>query len=181
MGPTIGRVGMINTFRSVVQFDRITLDPVERRLKAAASVDDYRRIAKRRLPRGVFDYIDGGAEDERTLARNVSAFGGYEFRPRVLRDVSRLDTSTTILGRPAVLQLILAPTGFTRIAHMPDVDAIRRSRLKKKTLFEMDDDEDIVRCRAEYVRLAETLYAGTDPLAPAPMEDRDICELLGFD
>ena len=71
--------------------------------------------------------------------------------------------------------------GFKRFAHMPDVDAIRRSRLKKKTLFEMDDDEDIVRCRAEYVRMAETLWNGTEPLAPAPMEDRDIFELLGFD
>ena len=71
--------------------------------------------------------------------------------------------------------------GFKRLAHMPDVDAIRRSRLKKKTLFEMDDEEDIVHCRAEYIRLAETLYAGTDPLAPEPMEDRDIFELLGFD
>ena len=71
--------------------------------------------------------------------------------------------------------------GFKRIAHMPDVDAIRRSRLKKKTLFEMDDEEDIVQCRAEYIRLAETLYAGTEGLNPQPMEDRDIFELLGFD
>ncbi len=45
----------------------------------------------------------------------------------------------------------------------------------------MDDEEDVVHCRAEYVRLAERLWAGTDPLAPAPMEDRDIFELLGFD
>jgi len=71
--------------------------------------------------------------------------------------------------------------GFKRIGHMPDVDAIRRSRLKKKTLFEMPDDEDIVQCRAEYMRLAEKLYTGTDPLAPAPLEDRHIFELLGFD
>ncbi len=71
--------------------------------------------------------------------------------------------------------------GFKRIAHMPDIDAIRRSRLKKKTLFEMPDEEDIVRARAEYVRLAQSLHAGTEPLAPAPMEDRDIFELLGFD
>ncbi len=71
--------------------------------------------------------------------------------------------------------------GFNRIAHMPDIDAIRRSRLKKKTLFEMPDDEDIVTARAEYIRLAETLYAGTEPLAPAPLPDRDIFELLGFD
>ena len=71
--------------------------------------------------------------------------------------------------------------GFKRIAHMPDVDAIRRSRLKKKTLFEMDADDDILACLAEYMRMAQTLWAGTDPLAPAPMEDRDIFELLGFD
>ena len=74
-----------------------------------------------------------------------------------------------------------ARVGFDRISHMPDVDAIRRSRLKKKTLFEMEDEEDIVSCRAEYLRLAELLYRGTDPLAPAPMEDRDIFEMLGFD
>ena len=71
--------------------------------------------------------------------------------------------------------------GFKRIGHMPDIDAIRRSRLKKKTLFEMDDAEDIVRCRAEYVRLAETLWNGTEALAPAPLPDREIFELLGFD
>ncbi|MGY6633902.1 MAG: ferredoxin:protochlorophyllide reductase (ATP-dependent) iron-sulfur ATP-binding protein [Alkalilacustris sp.] len=71
--------------------------------------------------------------------------------------------------------------GFKRIAHMPDLDSIRRSRLKKKTLFEMPDDQDIVEARAEYIRLAETLWNGTEPLAPAPLEDRRIFELLGFD
>jgi light-independent protochlorophyllide reductase subunit L len=71
--------------------------------------------------------------------------------------------------------------GFKRIAHMPDIDAIRRSRLKKKTLFEMPDDEDIVMARAEYIRLAETLFNGTEGLAPEPLEDRRIFELLGFD
>ncbi len=72
--------------------------------------------------------------------------------------------------------------GFRRLAHLPDLDAIRRSRLKKCTLFEMDStDEDIVSVQKEYIKLAETLYAGTDPLAPAPLEDRQIFELLGFD
>ncbi|MEC8197694.1 MAG: ferredoxin:protochlorophyllide reductase (ATP-dependent) iron-sulfur ATP-binding protein [Pseudomonadota bacterium] len=71
--------------------------------------------------------------------------------------------------------------GFKRIGHMPDLDAIRRSRLKKKTLFEMDADEDIMQCRAEYVRLAQALWDGTEGLAPEPMPDRDIFELLGFD
>ncbi len=71
--------------------------------------------------------------------------------------------------------------GFNRIAHMPDIDAIRRSRLKKKTLFEMPDEDDIVAARAEYVRLAETLWNGTEPLAPESLPDREIFELLGFD
>ncbi len=72
--------------------------------------------------------------------------------------------------------------GFKRLAHLPDLDAIRRSRLKKCTLFEMGDtDEDIVSVQKEYIKLAETLYAGTDPLAPAALEDRQIFELLGFD
>ena len=71
--------------------------------------------------------------------------------------------------------------GFNRIAHMPDVDVIRRSRLKKKTLFEMDADEEVVAVQAEYVRLAEKLWNGTEPLAPDPLEDRVIFELLGFD
>jgi L-lactate dehydrogenase (cytochrome) len=120
-------MGMSNTFRSVVQFDRITLDPVERRLRRCVSVDDYRRVARRRLPRGVFDYIDGGAEDERTMRGNVDAFGRYEFRPRVLRDVSDLDTSTTILGRSASMPLIVAPTGYTRIAHSQGELAVARA------------------------------------------------------
>ncbi|MBT8412009.1 MAG: ferredoxin:protochlorophyllide reductase (ATP-dependent) iron-sulfur ATP-binding protein [Octadecabacter sp.] len=73
--------------------------------------------------------------------------------------------------------------GFNRIAHMPDVDAIRRSRLKKKTLFEMDLDDDIAACQAEYIRMAEALYNSTNlpGSSPSPLEDREIFELLGFD
>ncbi len=71
--------------------------------------------------------------------------------------------------------------GFNRIGHFPDLDAIRRSRLKKKTLFEMDPQEDIVAAQVEYMRLAETLWNGTEPLAPEALPDRQIFELLGFD
>ncbi len=71
--------------------------------------------------------------------------------------------------------------GFSRVAHLPDLDAIRRSRLKKKTLFEMGDDPDIVAVQKEYIRLADLLWNGTEGLAPKTMEDRDIFELLGFD
>jgi L-lactate dehydrogenase (cytochrome) len=107
---------MIKTLRSVLRFRPVELDPVERRLRRAASVRDLRLIARKRLPRGVFDYIDGGAEDELTLRRNAEAFRRLEFRPRVLRDVGAIDTSTTLLGRPLPVPLVLAPTGFTRIA-----------------------------------------------------------------
>jgi len=71
--------------------------------------------------------------------------------------------------------------GFRRLAHLPDLDSIRRSRLKKCTLFEMGDDEETVAVQAEYLRLAQLLYAGIDPVAPAALEDRHIFELLGFD
>ncbi len=71
--------------------------------------------------------------------------------------------------------------GFKRLAHMPDFDAIRRSRLKKKTLFEMPDEPDILAARQEYLQLAQTLWTGTEPLAPAALPDREIFELLGFD
>jgi L-lactate dehydrogenase (cytochrome) len=120
-------MSMWQTFRSVAQFDAPTLDPVERRLRKVASVEDLRRIAKRRLPSGVFDYIDGGAEDERTLAANTAGYSSLEFRPRVLRDVSSIDTSTTLFGRPVSMPIVLAPTGFTRIAHSAGELAVARA------------------------------------------------------
>ena len=123
-------MGMIETFRSVVRFKRPTLDPVERRLQQCVSVEDMRRIARRRLPRGVFDYIDGGAEDERAMARNVDAFSGYQFEPRVLQDVSNLDTSTTLLGRSLSMPVIIAPTGYTRIADSQGELAVARSAMR---------------------------------------------------
>ena len=71
--------------------------------------------------------------------------------------------------------------GLRTLAHFPDLDAIRRSRLKKATLFEMEDTPEIVAVRAEYLRLAETLWAGVDPLDAVPLKDREIFDLLGFD
>ena len=107
---------MLETLRSVLRFRPVELDPVERRLAKTANVSDLRAIARRRLPRGCFGYIDGGAEDELSLRRNVAAYRRAEFRPRVLRDVSGVDTSTTLLGRPLPLPLVVAPLGFTRVA-----------------------------------------------------------------
>ena len=117
----------VETLRSVVRFERFEADPVERRLRRAASVDDLRRIARRRLPGGVFDYIDGAAEDERTLAANQAAFARTTFRPRVLRGLTDVDPATTILGAPTALPLVLAPTGFTRIADPQGELAVARA------------------------------------------------------
>ena len=86
-------------------------------LEHCASVADVRRVARRRVPRAVFDYTDGAAGDELSLRRARSAFARVEFQPRVLRDVSVIDTSTTIMGERAALPLVLAPTGFTRLMH----------------------------------------------------------------
>ncbi|HEY2429815.1 MAG TPA: alpha-hydroxy acid oxidase [Acidimicrobiales bacterium] len=115
------------TLRSVIRFERIETDPVERRLSRAASVEDLRRIARRRLPGGVFDYIDGGAEDERTLAANQAAFARVAYRPRVLRGIAKVDTGSTLLGRPLSYPLVLAPTGFTRIADPDGELAVARA------------------------------------------------------
>jgi light-independent protochlorophyllide reductase subunit L len=71
--------------------------------------------------------------------------------------------------------------GLETIAHFPDLDVIRRSRLKKSTLFEMPASPELEAVQEEYLRLAACLWAGTPPLVPAPMKDRDIFDLLGFD
>lgn len=111
----------------MVRFRALSLDATARRLRAAATVDDLRRIARRRLPRGVFDYVDGGAEDERSLANNTAAFERFEFRPSVLRDVSEIDVSTTLFGRRIAMPLVLAPTGYTRLTHSEGELAVARA------------------------------------------------------
>ena len=93
----------------------LQLDPTERRLSRALTIADLRAVARRRAPRAAFDYTDGGAEAETSMRRATEAFERVEFRPRVLRDVTAVDTTTTLLGRPSALPLAFAPTGFTRM------------------------------------------------------------------
>ncbi|MFT4079813.1 ferredoxin:protochlorophyllide reductase (ATP-dependent) iron-sulfur ATP-binding protein [Rhodomicrobium lacus] len=73
-----------------------------------------------------------------------------------------------------------AAIGLKRMAHVPDLDCIRLSRLKKKTLFEMDPSEDVERAQSEYLKLAQAMWDGAEPLEATPMKDRDIFEFLGF-
>ncbi|MBB4196827.1 ferredoxin:protochlorophyllide reductase (ATP-dependent) iron-sulfur ATP-binding protein [Rhodoblastus sphagnicola] len=72
-------------------------------------------------------------------------------------------------------------TGLKRVAHIRDIDAVRRSRLKKCTLFEMEESPEVEAVRKEYMSLAEKLWAGVEPIEATPMKDRDLFEFLGFD
>lgn len=101
-------------------------NPTRRRLARAHTVEDLRAIARRRTPRAVFDYTDGAAESETSLRRARSAFQDVEFHPSVLRDVSNVDTSTNILGKPSALPFSLAPTGFTRMMNHEGEPAVVR-------------------------------------------------------
>src|SRR5918996_2858593 len=77
----------------------------------AVNIEDLRRMAKRRLPRAIFDFFDGGAEDEVTLRENRAAFERVRLLPRVLVDVSKVDTTVDLFGKPSALPLAIAPTG----------------------------------------------------------------------
>jgi L-lactate dehydrogenase (cytochrome) len=81
------------------------------------SIADLRELARRRVPRAFFEYLDGGSYDEITLRRNRADFEALRFRQRVLIDVSKQDTGTTILGVPAKLPLVIAPTGMAGFVH----------------------------------------------------------------
>ena len=120
-------MSFLRSIRSVVRFRKFELNRTNRLLRKVANVDDLRSLAKRRLPAGVFDYIDGGAEDEITLRNNVDAYRNVSFKPRVLRDMTHVDTSTSLFGRRLAFPLVLAPTGFTRIAHSEGELAVVRA------------------------------------------------------
>lgn len=98
-------------------FRRPTLDLTRRRLETSFTIADLRRVAKRVTPTGPFDYTDGAAEDEISIARARAAFRDIEFHPAILRDVSDVDTSCTVAGGPSALPFGIAPTGFTRVMH----------------------------------------------------------------
>ncbi|SDH22518.1 alpha-hydroxy acid oxidase [Microbacterium sp. 77mftsu3.1] len=99
----------------LMQFKKPELNGTKRRLDAAFTIADLRTIAKRRTPKAAFDYTDGAAEGETSLARARQAFEDVEFHPDVLRPAENVDTSVEILGGPSALPFGIAPTGFTRL------------------------------------------------------------------
>jgi L-lactate dehydrogenase (cytochrome) len=102
-------------------------DRDRRVLARCHDLDDLRQAARRRLPRPVFDYIDGAADEEISLRANRAAFQSWQFRPRVLRDVADPDLRVTVLGRELPVPFGLAPTGFTRMIHPDGEIAVARA------------------------------------------------------
>lgn len=113
--------------RSVVKIDPPSVHRTERALARAHTIEDLRTLARRRTPTSVFDYVDGAAEQEASLARSKAAYAAVEFRPRVLRDVANVNSAVEVLGATSPLPLVLAPTGFTRMMHHEGELAVGRA------------------------------------------------------
>ncbi|HEX7323471.1 MAG TPA: alpha-hydroxy acid oxidase [Mycobacterium sp.] len=109
------RIPKFRDLAPLIRFRRPQRGRTRRRLDAALTIEDLRRIAKRRTPKAAFDYTDGAAEDELSLARARQAFRDIEFHPGILRDVTTVRTGWDVLGGPVSLPFAIAPTGFTRL------------------------------------------------------------------
>lgn len=117
MSPTTRRVPRLGELAPLIGWRRPRLGHAARRLHSALTIEDLRRIARKRTPKAAFDYTDGAAEDEISIARARQAFRDIEFHPSILRDVTHVDTGREVLGAPVALPFAIAPTGFTRLMH----------------------------------------------------------------
>ena len=104
-------------------------------LKDCHNFDDYRKLAKKKLPSPIFHYIDGGADDEVTLKRNTESFNSCDLVPNVLSDVSSVDLSTTVLGQKIDFPLFLAATAMHRLYHHHGERATAKAAEKMGTMF----------------------------------------------
>ena len=118
-------------------FDALESKWTARRLANCNNIWDLRKLAKRRVPRGPFDYLDGGAEDEITYARNVSAFNRYNLLPRALVDITEIDLSTTVQGQPVDLPFIFSPVGMPRLFHHVGERATSVAAARAGTIFSL--------------------------------------------
>lgn len=120
------------------------------------SIEDARQLAQRRLPRMIFEYLEGGAEDESTLRSNLTAFDNVTFCPKVLVDVSKRDQTTTVLGEHVNLPVLLAPAGLIRLISREGELAVARAAGRAGTVF-------MVSTASSY-SLEEIAAAATGPL-----------------
>src|ERR1700761_5051688 len=109
-GPMKRRFPKPRELAPLIRFKKPEFDATKRRLAAALTIEDLRTIARRRTPRAAFDYTEGAAEAEISLARARQAFRDIEFHPEILRDVSHLRTGWDVLGAPVALPIGIAPT-----------------------------------------------------------------------
>ena len=106
-------------------------------LNDCLNFDDFRKLAKKKLPSPIFHYIDGGADDELTLKRNTDAFKECDLVPNVLASVGKPDLSTTLFGRKIDMPIFLSPAAMQRLYH-PDGDkASARAAEKFNTFYSM--------------------------------------------
>jgi L-lactate dehydrogenase (cytochrome) len=103
--------------RELIRVKPLELDSTQRRLAACHDIADLRAAGRRLIPRPVFDYVDGGADEDLSLRANTEAFRQFRFQPRTLVNVSKPDTSTEVFGSVVPQPLVLAPTGYTRMMH----------------------------------------------------------------
>ncbi len=107
----------------------------DRPLTQHGNIWEIREAAKRRLPSPLFDFLEGGAEDEWTLRRNIVAYDHYSLLPRTAVDVAAIDTTTTVLGHKIEWPVMLGPTGMSRIFHTDGELAIARAAAKAGTIY----------------------------------------------
>jgi len=106
-------------------------------LKDCHNVEDFRLLAKKKLPSPIFHYIDGGSDDEVTLKRNTESFNSCDLVPNVLSDVSNIDLSTTVFGQKIDFPLFLSPTAMHRLYHHHGERAAAKAAEKMGTMFSM--------------------------------------------
>ena len=104
-------------------------------LSRCNNINDIRKLAKRRLPRAMFHYIDGGADDEVTLRRNTAAYEDYDLQPSFLNPVDKIDTRINLFGKNLDIPFFIAPTGMSRLFHHTKENAVARAADKYGTAY----------------------------------------------
>jgi isopentenyl diphosphate isomerase/L-lactate dehydrogenase-like FMN-dependent dehydrogenase len=122
-------------FWSLIDWSIPSLNPYKGQLLRAQSVDDLANIARKRTPKVVFDYVEGGAIDEIAYSRSRAAYSRIEINSRVLRDVSKIDTSEKILGKVVDIPICFAPTGYTRLMHHVGEPAVANVASNKNLIY----------------------------------------------
>ena len=122
-------------FWSLIDWTLPSLNPYKGKLLRAQTIEDIAQIAKMRTPEVVFDYVEGGAVDEIAYSRSRAAYARIEFNSRVMRDVSKIDTTEKILGKVVDIPICFAPTGYTRLMHHVGEPVVANVASKKNLIY----------------------------------------------